>query len=101
MAFTEVIREVVKAARNAGAQARATDLAPIIFELQAQGIVSLKRLAQALNERGVPAAWGGKWSPMQVKRVLDRLRPYPNDEQNKASAGQGYWCPVGEARDAE
>jgi hypothetical protein len=27
---------------------------------------------QALNERGIPTARGGKWSAVQVQRVLDR-----------------------------
>jgi hypothetical protein len=35
--------------------------------------LSTRRIAAALNERGVEAARGGKWQPMTVARLLDRL----------------------------
>jgi hypothetical protein len=52
--------------------ARGRDLGPIIAELQATGTTSLRAIARGLNERGIPTARGGKWSAVQVQRVLDR-----------------------------
>jgi DNA invertase Pin-like site-specific DNA recombinase len=62
------------AARAATADARATDLAPTIAELQAAGVTSLRGIAAALNERGIPTASGqGEWQSPQVMRVRARL----------------------------
>jgi predicted flap endonuclease-1-like 5' DNA nuclease len=61
-------------ARSARANKPAADLAPIIAELQATGITSLKGIAAALNKRGVPTPAGiGHWHAAQVSRVLKRL----------------------------
>jgi hypothetical protein len=38
------------------AAARAADLAPVIAELQASGATSLRAIASALNDRGIPTA---------------------------------------------
>jgi DNA invertase Pin-like site-specific DNA recombinase len=76
---------ISKAMRKASAEAvvkraddRAADLMPTIAELQAIGAKSLRAIAAGLNERGIPTARGGKWSAVQVQRVLDRrsaMRP--------------------------
>jgi Recombinase len=58
------------------ARDRALDLAPIIAELQAGGRVSLRAIAAGLEERGIPAARGGKWSAVQVDRLLEAARPF-------------------------
>ena len=47
------------------------DLAPTIQELQAAGCESLRAIAAVLEERGIPAARGGKWSAVQVARLLE------------------------------
>jgi len=61
------------AAMKRKADARAADLAPIIAELQAAGAMSLRAIAAALNERGIPTARGvGIWSAAQVMSVLAR-----------------------------
>jgi DNA invertase Pin-like site-specific DNA recombinase len=60
--------------RSVKARERLSDLRPVIAELQAGGSLSLRQLAAALNERGVPAPRGGSWSSPQVKRVVDQLR---------------------------
>jgi hypothetical protein len=61
-------------ARQASANKRAADLAPIIAELRAAGITSLESIAAALNERGIPTARGsGPWYHAQVRRLLARL----------------------------
>jgi hypothetical protein len=48
--------------------------APTIAEIQAAGATSLRAIAAALTDRGIPTARGrGEWSAVQVARVLDRL----------------------------
>jgi len=42
-----------------------------IQELRASG-ASMRGIADTLNAAGIPAKRGGTWSPMTVKRVLDR-----------------------------
>ena len=58
------------AVRSAAAQQRAADLAPIIAEVRSAGAVSLAQIADGLNQRGIPTARGGEWSPVQVMRVM-------------------------------
>jgi hypothetical protein len=58
--------------RRRAADARATDLAPIIAELRAAGAESLRAIAAGLNARGIPTARGGEWSAVQVARVIGR-----------------------------
>jgi hypothetical protein len=67
--FTGVTNE----ARQAGADKRAADLVPIVRELHAAGVTSLRGLAAALDERGIPTAAGGRWHHSQVRRLLARL----------------------------
>jgi len=71
--MSDATREAGRAARTAKANGRANDLAPIIAELKAAGVTSYGALARALNERGIPTARGGEWSPMQVSRVLAKV----------------------------
>lgn len=52
---------------------RAADIAPTIADLHAAGATSLRAIADGLNERRIPAARGGTWSPTQVARVLARV----------------------------
>jgi hypothetical protein len=62
---------------NANAEAAATraagDLAPVITELQASGATSLRAIASALNDRGIPMARGGNWFAASVRDVLARI----------------------------
>jgi DNA invertase Pin-like site-specific DNA recombinase len=70
-----------RAARKAGREAQAarardhaTDLAPILYALQQDGITSWSGLARAFNDRRIPTARGGKqWTATQVARVAARL----------------------------
>jgi DNA invertase Pin-like site-specific DNA recombinase len=59
--------------RSAKPRKRAADLAPTIADLRASGATSLSAIAAGLNERRIPTAREGRWSAVQVKRVLDRL----------------------------
>lgn len=65
-------RAISLATRQAKAQSRAADLAPIIEELRAAGAVSLRQIAAGLNAKEIRTARGGAWSREQVRRVLDR-----------------------------
>jgi DNA invertase Pin-like site-specific DNA recombinase len=67
-------------ALRARADAKAADLAPIIRELQVAGKTSLRAIAAALNEAGIPTARGGEWSSPQVMRILERLDPFREEE---------------------
>jgi hypothetical protein len=61
------------------ANERATDIAPIVREIeeglrQAKKLITLKAIADGLNARDVPTARSkGRWHAMQVKRLLERL----------------------------
>ena len=58
---------------RAAADRHASSLKGAISEAASQGCVSLSQVANYLTERGCPTASGGKWHPMTVKRVMDRL----------------------------
>lgn len=58
------------------ALAFAQKVQPIALPLRDAG-ASLSTIAEALDKAGVATARGGRWTPMQVKRVLDRLALVP------------------------
>ncbi len=62
-----------QAVRVEKANRKAVDVAQIIADVQASGASSLRHIAAALNERGIPAARGGEWSAIQVKRAMGRV----------------------------
>ena len=66
-------RAMGRAVLQAQARARAADLAPIIAELRAAGVVTLQAIVDGLNERGIPAARGGPWRITQVVRLLETI----------------------------
>ena len=70
----EVGRAKGRARKTEIAHQRAADLRPVIEDLRAGGATSLGQIATGLNVRGIPAARGGMWSAVQVKRVLERVR---------------------------
>lgn len=56
--------------RSENAAKRAKDVLPIIDAIKAEGNTSLRQIAAALNDQGIPTARGGEWSAPQVLRVL-------------------------------
>ena len=70
--LTVKMRKAGNEANARKAAQRATEVAPVIAELQAAGATSLRAIANGLNERGIPTAQGASWSPTQVMRVLAR-----------------------------
>jgi hypothetical protein len=58
----------------ARADARASQLVPIVAELR-RGLTSWYGIARELNKRGIAMATGrGKWDPGQVRRVMERAQ---------------------------
>jgi DNA invertase Pin-like site-specific DNA recombinase len=66
---------------RAQADERARDLGPIVEDLRNQGIMSLGRLSQALNERGLLTPRGGRWHKSSVRLLLQRLGRMPVDSR--------------------
>ncbi len=62
-------RQASAARRAADGQRWRTDVAPVLRPLVAEGL-SLRRIADSLNERGLPARRGGKWTAAQVRSAL-------------------------------
>jgi DNA invertase Pin-like site-specific DNA recombinase len=62
-----------RAMRTAKADSRAIDLAPTIQKLRSEGQHSLRSIAARLNEQGITAPRGGKWSAAQIRPVLRRI----------------------------
>jgi protein-disulfide isomerase-like protein with CxxC motif len=50
----------------------ACSVLPIIIKLRSAGTLSLAKIANELQRRGVPTARGGHWHPMTVGRLLAR-----------------------------
>jgi len=57
------------------AQGRAENLRAIVGDMRVQGIVSIRKIADALNERGILTPRGGQWHATSAARVLERLQP--------------------------
>lgn len=68
-------RTKATAAQRAKADAQAIELASAIAEIRAGGPQTLRGIAAALNQRQLasPRLSEKGWSPMQVKRLLERL----------------------------
>jgi len=61
--------------------------APIVKELWASGCETLRAIAAGLDERGIPAARGSKWSAVQVARLLGAAGiPFDGSAPNGANA---------------
>ena len=54
------------------AKVRAKKLEGLVVPLKDQG-ASLREIAAALNDAGIPTARGGQWQAVQVKRVLEAV----------------------------
>jgi hypothetical protein len=62
-----------------GARRFAENVAPVIHQVQASGVRSLRGVAAVLNARGVRTARGGRWAATQVGAVLARIGPIGAD----------------------
>lgn len=73
--LTATARKAGRDSQAQDARDRASDLAPIIRELQVGGITSLNGIAKAFEERGIPTPRGGtKWTALQISRIIERLQ---------------------------
>lgn len=73
--LTAEARALGTAVRQRKARARAIDLEPVISDLRSRGITSLRSIATALTDRGIPTARGhADWTAVQVSRVIARLQ---------------------------
>src|SRR6516164_6059001 len=68
-AVAEKGRRIGLEVRRKAARQRIADIAPVVAELWAHGAASLRQIAAGLNERGIPAPWGGQWNAAQVRRL--------------------------------
>jgi len=57
--------------RSKRAKQRAENLRPIILDVKAAGITTLRGIAAALNSRAVRSPAGAEWYASTVKRVLE------------------------------
>jgi DNA invertase Pin-like site-specific DNA recombinase len=55
------------------ADAYAAKLGPVIRDIQAQGMTSLRQIAEELNRRQVATARGGQWAAPAVRNLLARM----------------------------
>ncbi|RWD31335.1 MAG: recombinase family protein [Mesorhizobium sp.] len=58
--------------RMAQADAFAANILPIIRDIKASGVKSLRQIAVALNARGIASARGGTWTAVQVTDIINR-----------------------------
>lgn len=65
-------RKAAVEAIEANADRHASNVLPIIREIQRAGATSLRAIADALNARGVPTARGGRWQAQTVSNALAR-----------------------------
>ena len=61
-------------AARANAAAFAANVFPIIEQIQASGITSMRGIARALNERKVPTARGAPWSESTLRGMYSRRK---------------------------
>ncbi|WP_052473354.1 recombinase family protein [Paramagnetospirillum magnetotacticum] len=78
-------RERSGVVRSQDADERARQLAPVIAELKEAGIKSLRKMAAALNERGIKPAQGGTWSFGSVKNVISRLEAMQSGDVSEST----------------
>src|SRR5262249_57385759 len=70
---------------------------PLIQQIQASGIKSLRGVARALTARGVKTACGGDWSAVQVADILRRALGImfafssQNGQTGKRPASSALW----------
>lgn len=50
------------------------DVAEIIKEIYEEGVTTYRGIARSLNDKKIKTRRGCDWTPMQVSRVLKRLK---------------------------
>lgn len=67
-------RVEAKSVRAEAIRKRREDLVPVIEDIRLLGATTLTAIAEELNVRGISAARGGQWTPVQVQRVIGQRR---------------------------
>ena len=81
-------RRQATAATEASKDIFADEIMPLIWRLQAAGIIGRRALARALNERGIPARRGSPWTPWAVAYLIKRYKSHqPVDLDAQKVAG--------------
>ncbi len=76
------VAQAVGTARTAeGARRFAENVAPVIGQIRASGVASLRGIAAVLNTSGVRTARGGRWAATQVGAVLARAETAAGGKQ--------------------
>ena len=70
--YLAAARAVAHTAQREAADAFAANVRPIIEQIRASGVQSLRGVARALTARGIKTARGGTWTPVQVSDILRR-----------------------------
>ena len=68
-----VVRDRAVASVKVDADRFATNVAPIIREIQSTGVASHRAIARSLNSRGIATARGGQWTAVQVGSILNQI----------------------------
>uniref|UniRef100_UPI000A4254FA recombinase family protein n=1 Tax=Cypionkella psychrotolerans TaxID=1678131 RepID=UPI000A4254FA len=63
------LREAV----SANARLHASDLAPVIADIRAEGHLTLRAIAEQLSERGMLTRQGARWHVSNVRNLLRRM----------------------------
>ena len=63
----------LRAAVSANAERFATELAPVLSDIRAEGHVTLRAIAAELNRRGMMTRRGGRWQVSNVRNLVGRL----------------------------
>jgi hypothetical protein len=63
----------LRAAVVANADRHAEDLRAVVEDIRAQGAVSLRAIAAALNDRGMLTRRGGQWQVSNVRNLIGRI----------------------------
>jgi DNA invertase Pin-like site-specific DNA recombinase len=66
--------EVGRSVQTAAADAFVAGLLPIIRAIRSTGATTLREMAEALNQRGIRSARGGRWHVSSVLNILVRAR---------------------------
>jgi hypothetical protein len=63
----------LRAAVRANAERFAADLALVVADIRAAGLVSLRAIAAELNARGILTRRGGRWSVASKENLVGRI----------------------------
>jgi DNA invertase Pin-like site-specific DNA recombinase len=80
----EIAQHNSRAVRSKASAQFVQNAIPVVRQIQATGLTSLRDIAGALNARGIRSARGGEWQPTQVRRVLERSNQGKVYDQPKA-----------------